>query len=59
MNVASFSVFYTEATMNIGLKNILHSTKLDVYAEKQSASNLSFKSLILTMLFIIFNGTIA
>ena len=43
MNFTSFSVFHTEATVSIGLKKRtrngnIPSTKLDVYAEKQSAS---------------------
>ena len=45
--VTSFSVSYTKATVSIGLKKRtqngnIHSIKLDVYAVKQSASNLSF-----------------
>ena len=45
--VTSFSVFHTEATVSIGLKNVLsqsgniHSTELDVYVVKQSVLDLS------------------
>ena len=42
-------VFHTEATVSIGLKKHtqsknIHSMKLDVHAEKQSAQNFSFNS---------------
>ena len=47
IDVTSFSVFHTKATVSIGRKKLtqngnIHSVKLDVYAVKQRASNLSF-----------------
>ena len=47
INVTSFSVFYTDAPVSIGLKNVFRKVasillKLDVYAAKQSALDLSF-----------------